>query len=453
VTITQTVQQVISSTLSCTQKTGYLFDFLGRISSYIAIKTADANQLSNIISSSQKQVAQLTSQIANYTASIANLAIPSLQIQQSSLLTTLNNAYNEYNKGNIELTPYTLNITANLQSVSKLTNTLTTTTAQLKADNQSLANTETLIASLQQQLANAQANKVTLQARILTEANTISDTQKTIDYLNADNVNLNNQINAINDNKDVLRANFQSLEGQAKEIKNTIASYQAQQAQYISQISILKAQLQQANLNTDDIALTAVQQTIANLNLTIPTLKQQIDYVKFNCNGAVNYTVSTLEGTITYTFASSVFSTYVTNEYGKNNTNAAQALLGPISKVTLTPVTIFTPAWVSQFGASFASDLKAINATAVEPNSYFFASDFSCSSTRPLSSGSGVVKSIVANYVTITVAGGATVTAILGACSNILLLNQQQPKAGNNVYWRGLAIGTSTFQVYSALFF
>lgn len=175
--------------------------------------------------------------------------------------------------------------------------------------------------------------------------------------------------------------------------------------------------------------------------------------MKFNCNGAVNYTVSTLDGTITYTFSSSVFSTYVTNEYGKNNTNAAQALLGPISKVTLTPVTIFTPAWVSQYGASFTTELQTINATAAEPNSYFFASDFSCSSTKPLTSGSGIVKSIVANYVTITVAGGATTTAILGACSNILLLNQQQPKVGNNVYWRGLAVGTSTFQVYSALFF
>ena len=54
---------------------------------------------------------------------------------------------------------------------------------------------------------------------------------------------------------------------------------------------------------------------------------------------------------------------------------------------------------------------------------------------------------------TVTAMGGATVTAILGACSNILLLNQSQPKVGNNVYWRGLSIGAGTYQVYSALFF
>lgn len=215
VTVTQTVQKVISSTLSCTQKTGYLFDFLGRISSYIAIKSADAAQLTNIITSSQKQIQQLTNQIANYTTSIGNLGIPALQVKRSALLATLQVAYNEYNKGNIDITPYNLNISANLQSVSKLTNTLTTTTAQLKADNQSLANTDTLIASLQQQLATAQANKVTLQARILTQANTISDTQKTIDFINADNVNLNNQINAIKANRDVLQSNAQSLEFQA----------------------------------------------------------------------------------------------------------------------------------------------------------------------------------------------------------------------------------------------
>jgi hypothetical protein len=175
--------------------------------------------------------------------------------------------------------------------------------------------------------------------------------------------------------------------------------------------------------------------------------------VKFNCNGVVNYTVSTLNGSITYTFASSVFSTYITNEYGKVNSNAAQAALGPISKVTLTPVTIFTPAWVSQFGASFTNDLKSINTTTAAPTSYLFSSDFQCSSTSVLSTGSGVVKQIVANYITVTLSDGSSATAILGACSNILLLNESAPKIGNNIYWSGLSIGSSTFNVYSALFF
>jgi predicted nucleic acid-binding Zn-ribbon protein len=453
VTITQTVQKVIASTLSCTQKTGYLDDFLGRIQSYIVIEQTQASQLANIITSSQKQISQLNDQINNYSNSITNLGIASLQGQLSSLLASLQTAYNNYNAANVDLTPYNLNITANLQSVSQLTATLTATTAQLKSDNQSLANTETLITSLQQQLATAQANKASLQARILTESSTIAQTQSNIDFLNADNVKLNNQINAINANKDTLQSYYQSQETQAQNLKNTISSYQAQQAQYTSQIAILKTQLQQATLNTDPTSLNSVTQTIANLNLTIPALKQQIDYVKFNCNGVVNYTVSTLNGTITYTFASSVFSTYVTNEFGKSNTNAAQALLGPISKVTLTPITIFAPAWVGQFGASFANDLQAINATAALPNSYFFSSDFSCASTATLYSGAGVVKSIVSNYVTITTSSGTTVTAILGACSNILLLNESQPKVGNNVYWRGLAIGTNTYQVYSALLF
>ena len=479
VTITQTVQRVIASTLSCTQKSGYLFDFLGRISSYIAIKQAEAAQLTNIITSSQRQIAQLNAQINNYTTSIANLNIPSLQGQLSTLLSNLQNAYNLFNAGNVDLTPYNLNISANLQSISKLTNTLTTTTAQLRADNQSLANTETLIASLEQQLATARSNRVTLQARILQQSQTLTDTQKNIDFLNADNVKLNNQINAIIANRDILQSGYQSLEAQAQDLRSTIASYQAQQAQYTSQISVLRSQLQQATLNTDTTALNTLQQTITNLNSTIPALKQQIDFVKFNCNGAVNYTVSTLNGTITYTFASSVFSTYVTNEFGRENTNTAQSLLGPVSKVTLTPVTIFAPAWVSQFGASFTTDLQNLNTnsgssassassgssgssgsgssvttpTPIDAAPYFFASDFSCSSTRPLTSGSGIVRSIVANYITISVAGGQTVTAILGACSNILLLNQSQPRVGNNIYWRGLTIGTSTFQVYSALLF
>ncbi len=193
-------------------------------------------------------------------------------------------------------------------------------------------------------------------------------------------------------------------------------------------------------------------QTISNLNATIPSLKQQIDYVRFNCNGVVNYTVTTLDGTITYTFGSSVFSTYVTNQFGQVDTNAAQKLLGPISKVTLTPITVFTPSWISQFGQSFVGDLKSINATAVTPNSYFFTSDFSCTGTN-LQQGSGVVKQIVANYITVTLANGSTATVILGACSNILLLNQSAPKIGNNIYWSGLSLGSSTYNAYSALLF
>lgn len=453
VTIAQTIQQVISSTLSCTQKTGYLNDFLGRIESYLSIKQAQAGQYRNIININQNQINSLTTLINNYTASIASLGIPSLQSRLSSVLTNLQIAYNNYNGANVDLTPYNLNVSANLQSINQLSNTLSTTTAQQKADNQSLSDTEALIANLQAQLLAAQKNKDALSARILLQANTITQTKTKIDLLNADNVNLNNQIAQINTNKNNLQSNYQSLEANAQDLKNTIAAYQAQQSQYSSQITILKNQIQQATLNLDPTPLNAVLQTIDNLNSTIPALKQQIDYVKFNCNGVVNYTVSTLNGIITYTFSSSVFSTYVTSEYGKANSNAAQALLGPISKVTLTPVTVFSPTWVSQFGASFTNDLKAINTGDSNPTSYFFSSDFTCSSTSVLSTGSGVVKNIVANYITVTQSSGATATVILGACSNILVLNENTPKIGNSIYWSGVSIGGSTFNVYSALFF
>lgn len=93
VSITQTVQRVISSSLSCTQKTGYLNDFLGRINSYIAIKQTVANQLNNIIVTNQNQITSLNNQIANYTASINNLGIPALQGQLTNILFSLQLAY------------------------------------------------------------------------------------------------------------------------------------------------------------------------------------------------------------------------------------------------------------------------------------------------------------------------------------------------------------------------
>ena len=130
VTIAQTIQQVISSTLSCTQKTGYLNDFLGRIESYLSIKQAQAGQYRNIININQNQINSLTTLINNYTASIASLGIPSLQGRMSSVLASLQVAYNNFNSANVDLTPYNLNVSANLQSINQLSSTLTTTTAQ-----------------------------------------------------------------------------------------------------------------------------------------------------------------------------------------------------------------------------------------------------------------------------------------------------------------------------------
>lgn len=174
VSITQTVQQVIASTLSCTQKTGYLNDFLGRIQSYLTIKQAQAGNLNNIIQTNQAQIELLTNQVTNYTRSIENLGIPSLQGQLSSILIKLQQAYDAYNAVNVDLTPYNLNITANLQSVSKLSDNITKTTSQLKADNQSLNDTNALIETLKAQLAAAESNKVTLQARILLQSNQVT---------------------------------------------------------------------------------------------------------------------------------------------------------------------------------------------------------------------------------------------------------------------------------------
>lgn len=158
VTITQTAQSVIASTLSCTQKASYLYDFLGRIGSYITIKQSQASQIQSIITNSAQNAALLNSQIANYTNSITQLNLPNLESQLKAALASLQTAYNTFNAANVDLTPYNLNITANLQSINTLSQNLNTTNQQLAADNQNLANNQALIASLQQQLNAAKQN-------------------------------------------------------------------------------------------------------------------------------------------------------------------------------------------------------------------------------------------------------------------------------------------------------
>jgi septal ring factor EnvC (AmiA/AmiB activator) len=61
-----------------------------------------------------------------------------------------------------------------------------------------------LILSLQKKLADAEKNRDLLSSRILQQSNNVSSITQKIDMLNADNVRLNNQINAINTNKTAL---------------------------------------------------------------------------------------------------------------------------------------------------------------------------------------------------------------------------------------------------------
>jgi len=241
------------------------------------------------------------------------------------------------------------------------------------------------------------------------------------------------------------------LETQAENVKSTISAYQTQQSQYQAQINTLNNQIQQINGNLDPTQAINLNSTINSLQASIPSLQQQIDYVKFNCLGVVNYTVNTLNGTISYVFGSSTFSTYITGQFGTANTNTAQNLLGPVSNITLTPATIFSKDWVNLFGQPFAKDLSLVSATATQtPN--FFVSDFNCSSNSVLTSGNAVVTQISTNVINASLNDKTTVTLILGACSNILVLNNITPKIGTNIFWNGLKVNPSTFQVYSALF-
>jgi chromosome segregation ATPase len=165
---------------------------VGRIQTFIAIKASQSSQLSSILANTQAQITAIKVQIANYTAAITNLGIPGLQNQLNNILNNLQVAYNAYNAGNIDLTSYNLNITANIQSINNLTSQKQATVSQLASDNQSLNATNTLIASLQQQLAAAQQNKNVLSARILQETGNVTVFTQQIDFLNAQNVNLNN---------------------------------------------------------------------------------------------------------------------------------------------------------------------------------------------------------------------------------------------------------------------
>ena len=83
------------------------------------------------------------------------------------------------------LEPYNLNISANLQTIQKLSKTLKDTQTQLAADETSFADVIILITTLEEQLRNAIGNRDALDARILAQQAQIADTQNKIDTVNA----------------------------------------------------------------------------------------------------------------------------------------------------------------------------------------------------------------------------------------------------------------------------
>ena len=70
-----TIQKVIQSDLSCQGKSQYLNNLLGRIESYIAIKTSQMNHISVIHTSTQTNIDTLRAQIADFRDRINALGI------------------------------------------------------------------------------------------------------------------------------------------------------------------------------------------------------------------------------------------------------------------------------------------------------------------------------------------------------------------------------------------
>ncbi len=70
VLITKTIQSIIASSLTCQSKVGYLSDFIGRIQSFIAIKSRRIDDIANIISAAKLAIDNYIIQINGYLANI-----------------------------------------------------------------------------------------------------------------------------------------------------------------------------------------------------------------------------------------------------------------------------------------------------------------------------------------------------------------------------------------------
>jgi hypothetical protein len=106
VLITKTIQSVISSNLNCLAKLGYLSDFLGKIESYVSIKGFRARDLNEIIENAKAEIIRLQGKVNDSQREIDGLGIPSLKTQLDRSLSSLDLAYADFNKANIDTSPF-----------------------------------------------------------------------------------------------------------------------------------------------------------------------------------------------------------------------------------------------------------------------------------------------------------------------------------------------------------
>jgi ribosomal protein L9 len=453
VLITKTIQSVISSNLNCLAKLGYLSDFLGKIESYVSIKGFRARDLNEIIENAKAEIIRLQGKVNDSQREIDGLGIPSLKTQLDRSLSSLDLAYADFNKANIDTSPFELKLKNFNNEITDLNTEISKANSLLSSDRTEIVKLDSFIIELQDKLAKAIQERTNYQKRVDESQNFLTKSLARVQEVQRQISEIDLQIKNILALKEKLKTNSNNLERQVDQIKQKIALSIQREGELISKITDLKIQINAQQLKLDRKELDNIGDMIIRLEREVLIVRQKIDQLDLQCNGVIDVKIEVLDtNDIVYTFNPNNFESYFNGFYGINAYSNFVAQYQGVRPSTLYGYNMFSDQWANLYGRPFQSDLQLAYANGLITN-YSFLTDFQCSNYQSLINLDGKIQSIAGNVITVVDSNGKTYDLQLGACSRINGVNQYYPTIGNLIEWRGVNNYDNKYYVHTATCF
>jgi predicted nuclease with TOPRIM domain len=379
------------------------------------------------------------------------LGIAALKIQLNRSLAKLQSAYADFNTANIDTSPFELRISNFKNELRDLANEIIKGDTQFKSDTNEIAKLDGFIQELQDKLIKAQAERVNFIKRVAETKSFLDKSQARVKEVQTEIAELDLRIKNILADKDKLKNIANNLEREVDQIKARISLNERREADLINKITDFKIQISDQQLKLEPSELNNINDMIVLLNGEVRNIRQRIDQLDLQCNGVIDIKVISLTSNdLVYTFNPTQFQSFFNGFYGINAySNFIQVYKNVAGPLNVYGYNIFSEQWAQSYGKPYETDVQlAYNNGLI--TDYSFSSDFQCSNYQSLINGSGKINNISGNLVLVADKDGKIYELQLGACSRINGVNQQMPKVGNSIEWRGVKNYDTKYFIHTA---
>ena len=157
---------------------------------------------------------------------------------------------------------------------------------RIRNDKLKLTEAQAQIRDLENKLASAREQRVTIEAEIARSQKVIADNEKAITDARSKIKSIEDEIRRLQNTADELRGKFSDLEVEVERIRTEISLAETKAENYRQQIANLNARIDVERGNLVQPDLDNINAMIASLKRAIPTVQGEIDRHYYYCYGA-----------------------------------------------------------------------------------------------------------------------------------------------------------------------